>query len=692
MTRFRIGIDVGGTFTDLVARDAEGRETFTKSPSTPEDQSVGVIAGLEKLARLHHLDLRDFLSRTDQIVHGTTVATNALLERKGARVGLLTTEGHRDVLEMREGLKPDRYNLRMAPTEPLVPRRLRRPVRERLRPDGSVETALDEPSVHEALRLFQADGVTSVAVCYLHSYRNPAHERATREILTREMPGAFVTLSSDVLPQIKEFERISTTVVNAYVGPAVSRYLSHLERRLKEGGLAGPLFVILSQGGMGPIEEAGRFAVKTVLSGPAGGIEGARRCARELATPDLLAFDMGGTSTDVSLIADGQAMLSSDGGLADQRIALRSLDIVSIGAGGGSIAYRDAGGLFAVGPRSAGARPGPACYGWGGTEPTVTDANLSLGYLDATDILGGDRGLDHEAARGAVARLGEQLGLSEETVAAGIHRLINVKMADGIRLVTVKRGVDPRRFALLSFGGAAGLHAVEVARELEMSRVIVPTTASVLSAWGMLSSDLSYEVRKTHIGDLGAMDERRLRAVFADLERSATERLAQWGEDDVTIRRSAEMRYGEQIYEIDVSLEDLDWEAPGLMERIACRFHASHEDRFTYSSPHQEVVLVNACATAFARRSEPATSSAMRVVKTDANPPQVVNTRRAFLGAWTDVPVHATRDLAPGQAVSGPALIESGSTTVLLRPGDTARVDERGWLDIAVDLPPLAIF
>src|SRR5499426_1358083 len=377
---YTIGVDVGGTYTDLVATDESGRTVFAKSPSTPADQSLGVMAGLEELAKRLGVTRADMLAKTDRLVHGTTVATNALLERKGAKVALLTTEGHRDVLEMRAGLKPDRYDLRSPPPEPLVPRERRLGVRERLKADGSAAIPLDARSLDQAIEAAQKSGANSIAVCFLHSYLNPAHELAAVEHLRAAMPDVTVSRSSDVLPQIKEYERVSTTVVNAYVEPVVRRYLTNLETRLGEAGFKGSLFVVLSHGGMAPVEEASRLAAGTVLSGPAGGMSGGRRCSDLVGIPDLVPFDMGGTSTDISLISGGQASLSADGLLAGQRIALRSLDIASIAAGGGSIARVDGSGTLRVGPESAGSVPGPACYGNGGTAATVTDANVVLGY------------------------------------------------------------------------------------------------------------------------------------------------------------------------------------------------------------------------------------------------------------------------------------------------------------------------
>jgi N-methylhydantoinase A len=678
---FAIGIDVGGTFTDLVAIDAAGHTVFAKSLSTPQDQSIGVMAGLEELARRLGLSLADMLARTQRLVHGTTVATNALLEHKGAHVALLTTEGHRDILEMREGLKGNRYDLRSPPPEPLVRRELRFGVRERLRPNGEVLTPLDQDSLGEAIAAIKESGATSVAICFLHAYRNPEHEIAAAERLKRELPCVTVSCSSDVLPQIKEYERISTTVVSAYVGPVVRRYLDRLEQRLREAGLKGSLFIILSHGGMAPVTEAARLAAATVLSGPAGGISGCRRCAAMLGIADLVAFDMGGTSTDISLVTDGRVTLSADGGLAGERIALRSLDIASIAAGGGSIASVDAGGVFQVGPESAGAMPGPAAYGNGGNAATVTDANVVLGYLDAKAFMGGKRPLDVAAAEAAIDRLAAALKITRIEAAAGVFRLVNLKMADGIRLMTVRRGVDPRRFALLSFGGAAGLHAVELARQLDMARIIVPTTASVLSAWGMLNSDLRYELSHTHFKSGARSTPEEVGEIFSDLETRAVERLRGWFDGPIAVERAAEMRYGEQIFEIDVPLDAIDLNSPTLIEDIEDRFHRRHEELYTYASHDQEVVLVNARVAAIGAVVVPEPEQAAA----NATAPCLPRSRRkAYFGTWREVPVYALDELKAGQTLQGPAIIEAETTTVVINEGDVLSVNALGWLDIRV--------
>src|SRR3954454_4050913 len=675
---YRIGIDVGGTFTDLVAVDAGGLTTLAKVPSTPEDPSLGVLDGLTALAARLGLGRGALLGHTDRIVHGTTVATNALLEHKGARLGLLTTEGHRDVVEMREGLKDDRYNLRMPSPEQLVPRHLRLGVRERVRADGRIEIPLDPASLDGAIEALRRAQVEAVAVCYLHAYRDPRHERATRDALTSALPDVYVSLSSEVLPQIKEFERVSTTIVNAYVGPVLSRYLARLDARLAEAGYRGPTLIIQSHGGVAPIAESGRLAAGAVLSGPAGGAAGSVYSARLLGEKNLIPFDMGGTSTDICLVVEGQAALVMDRKVGAHRIALNSLDIASIGAGGGSVARVDAGGILHVGPESAGAMPGPACYGQGGEPATVTDANLVLGYLDPANFLGGARQLDPAAAERAGDPIAAQLGIERIAAARGIHRIVNTTMAEGVRLISVRRGVDPRRFALFAFGGAAGLHATDIARQLGLVRVIVPRVASVLSAWGMLATYLRFELSRTHIGDAKVLDGAAVKRLFDDMEAEGMRRLRASFAGPARASRSADMRYGEQVFEITVPLDDVNWNAADPLPQIVERFHRRHEALYTYSMPDQEAVLVNARVAVSGILEE-----LPREPSLPSLPPAMPDAeRRLYLDEWIAVPVYRFDALAPEQHIPGPAVIESAMTTVLLRPGDEASVTPQGWLDI----------
>jgi N-methylhydantoinase A len=674
---YRIGIDVGGTFTDLVAVDEAGRVTVAKVASTPRDPSEGLIDGLRLLAADLGLDLDALLDATERIVHGTTVATNALLERKGARVGLLTTEGHRDVIEMREGLKDDRYNLRVPPPVPLVPRARRLGVRERMAFDGTVRTALDRRSLAAALARFEREQVEAVAVCYLHAYRNPRHEQDTGRAVARWRPSVHVSLSSEVLPQIKEYERVWTTVVNAYVGPALARYLVALAARLRAHGYRNEVLIMQSHGGVAPIRESARLAAGAVLSGPAGGIAASRHVAQLTGRGDLVTFDMGGTSTDIALLQGGEATLTGEKMVGIARVALPALDIHTLGAGGGSIARVDAGRILHVGPESAGADPGPACYGRGGRAPTVTDANLVRGLLDARNFLGGRIVLDTDAARRAVETVARGLDTDVLTAAEGIGQVVNTNMAEGIKLVSVRRGVDPRGFTLVAFGGAAGLHVTEVARLLEIHRVIVPSVAAVLSAWGMLATDLRYELVRSHVSDVRRLTAVALRRLFATLEKDGRRRLGGF-EGTVDVHRAVDVRYGEQIFEIQVPLDGVELGRADLLDEITARFHRRHEELYAYSAPGQEVVIVNARVAVVGRL--PVLPADEAVATGRALPPPTP--RRVWLGGWVEVPVYRLDGLPAGHQLKGPAILESATTTVLLREGEHATVTPRGWLDI----------
>ncbi len=657
--------------------DERGALAIAKCASTPPDPSEGLVTGLGLLAAELGTDLDGLLAQTDSIVHGTTVATNALLERKGAKVGLLTTEGHRDVIEMREGLKDDRYNLRMAPPVPLVPRARRLGVRERLRFDGTVAIPLSARSLGAGIAAFGKAGVEAVAVCYLHSYRNPRHEKLTGRALARRLPGAYVSLSAEVLPQIKEYERVWTTVVNAYVGPALARYLASLAARLASHGYRGDVLIMQSHGGVAPVRESTRLAAGAVLSGPAGGVAAGRYSARLLREANLITFDMGGTSTDIALLQGGEPQLTGEKTVGVAKVALPAIDIHTLGAGGGSVAWVDAGRILHVGPESAGAEPGPAGYGKGGVRATVTDANLVLGFLDPGNFLGGRIGLDARAARAAVDVIATQLGTTPLRAAEGIARVVNTNMAEGIKIVSVRRGVDPRQFALVAFGGAAGLHVTEVARLLEIQRVVVPSVAAVFSAWGMLATDLRYELVRSHVSEVGRMTAAGLRKLFAALEREGRKRLAHF-DGAISVRRALDMRYGEQIFEIQVDLAGVDLQVADLMDRVADRFHRRHEELYAYSASGQEVVIVNArVAVVGALPVLPAGAGAAERGSVAA-----AARRRVWLGDWVEVPVHRMDALAVGQEGKGPAIFESATTTVLVREGERVAVTPHGWLDI----------
>jgi len=679
---YRIGIDIGGTFTDLVAVDAAGIVTIAKYPTTPADPSIGLVEGLSTLADEIGISREALLDDTALILHGTTVATNALLEGKGAKVGMLTTDGFRDVIEQREGLKPDRYNVRL-PAEPvMVPRSLRLPVAERIRYDGSTEIELDEKTVFDAIKVFKKEGVESIAVCCMHSYADDSNERRIGEILDKEMPDAYVCLSSKVLPQIKEFERFSTTAVNAFVGPILSNYMNRLRGRLDEAGYDKDVLIMHSHGGLATIDDSIKLGAGLVLSGPAGGIAGARHAANITGVRDLITFDMGGTSSDIALLDNGEPHYSSDRSVAGTTVALPSIDIHTIGAGGGSIANVEIGGMLRVGPESAGSDPGPACYSRGGKRATTTDANVILGYYDADNFLGGRIDFDGEAAKDAVGDIAVELGVDVVEAAEGILRVINTQMAEGIRIVSVRAGTDPRNYTLLSFGGAAGLHITDIARILDIQRVIVPKPAAVLSAWGMLATDLRYDYVRTTVKDIRTIAPDELRSLFDEMEKEGRERVAEAGDlaQGVEVIRSLDMRYGEQIFEIAVSLGKIDVESDDLIECITQAFHERHEQLYTYSSPEQEVVLVNARVSVVGVMKAIPTEPAV-TIQGEVKPK---SSRRAYVGDWIDLPVYDLDELGAGHRISGPAIIESRTTTILLKEGDSTSVTDTGWLDIDV--------
>lgn len=679
---YRIGIDIGGTFTDLVAVDEAGIVTIAKFPTTPADQSIGLVEGLAALATELGISRDRLLGQTGLIIHGTTAATNALLERKGAKVGMLVTDGFRDIIEQREGLKPDRYNLRLPPAPVLVPRSLRLPVQERIRYDGSNEIELDESSVLAGIEALKREGVNAVAVCCLHSYANNTNEKRIGEILSREMPEAYVSLSSAVLPQIKEFQRFSTTVVNAFVGPILSNYMNRLRERLRESGYAGDVLIMQSHGGLATIDDAIDLGAGCVLSGPAGGIAGARFAADITTVRDLITFDMGGTSSDIALLDDGEAYFSSERSVQGTEVALPSIDIHTIGSGGGSVSGVQIGGILKVGPESAGSDPGPACYSRGGNRATTTDANVVLGYYDAENFLGGRITFDGEAADKAVAEIATDLGVVTVAAAEGILRVINTQMAEGIRIVAVRAGTDPRNYTLLAFGGAAGLHITDIARILNVKRVIIPRQAAVLSAWGMLATDLRYDYVRTAVSEVCSIGADSLRKMFYEMEKEGRARVEAAGglAERAEIVRTLDMRYGEQIFEINVALRDIDIEADDLIDQIVAAFHKRHEELYTYCSPEQEVVLVNV------------RTSVVGVLKSMPEEPAVISsktlrpssTRHVYIGEWLDVPVYDMNDLGSVHRISGPAIVESRTTTILLRHGDDAGVTATGWLDIEV--------
>jgi N-methylhydantoinase A len=678
----RIGVDIGGTFTDLACvRDDHALHTV-KTPSTPEDPSLGVMQGLERLAAQMGTPLSDMLRATTLFLHGSTVATNLLVERKGAHLGLVTTEGFADLIELRDGSKQNRYDIRSPFPEPLIGRPLRTEVRERVAPDGAVECALDEEGVRDALDRLRAAGVEGLVVLFLNAHRNGAHERRVREIVEDSDWAPFISLSHEVLAREGEYDRISTAAVNAYVGPGLDGYLRRLAARLAQEGLEAPLLVMQSTGGVLPLDEAVRHAVGSVTSGPAGGAMAGSLYARLGNESHVVTYDMGGTSTDICLIEAGQPLERQATQLGEVKIAVPALDISALGAGGGSIAWVDPGGILELGPHSAGAVPGPACHGTGGTRATLTDANLVLGLIAPDTFLGGRMRLDAGLAGAAIEEhVARPLALPVEEAALAVNALASTRIAEGIRANTVRRGLDPRDFTLFSFGGAGGLHAAAVASELEFPGAMVPREASVLCALGFLAADVRHDFQVALGRPALELVAGELEAAFAPLERAARATLAGEGFDasDIRFVRQADCRYMRQVYTVPV-----DVPATGdVMDpmHLVERFESAYENLYQHRHDRQSLVVDGCRLTAYGAlpsiELEPAAPG-------DADPSAAARGSRAvYSGSWEDTPVYWFDRLAPGMRLDGPALVDSESTTVVVPRGLGAVVDVHGSLQIS---------
>ncbi len=680
MSRYKLGIDVGGTFTDLfLAGDGEV-ETY-KVLSTPHDPSIGVLDGLQAIAKAKGVGARDFIGDVATIVHGTTVTTNAVLTRRGARTGLLTTSGVRDALEMRRGIREKQYDNRYQNVEPLVPRFLRLPVRERVDWRGRQTQPIELDDVREAVRTLKKADVAAVAICFLNSFANPEHELAAAEIVREEMPGAFVSVSAELLPTIRFYNRISTTALDAYSGPVLERYLSSLTRRLKEAGFGGVLLIMQSSGGVALPEATAKRPATTLLSGPAGGPNAAVAVTRTLGHDGCLLVDMGGTSFDASLVQKGVLELRTTGEIGRLRTALPMLDIATIGAGGGSIGHIDSGGLLRMGPESAGADPGPACYGRGGQRPTCTDANVVLGYLDPGFFAGGGMQLDKEAARRAVETdIAKPLGLDAERAAVGMYRVINTNMAHGVREITVRRGLDPREFPLVVAGGAGSVHACMIAAELEIPKIVVPAVASVLCAAGMLMTDLAHDFARSLVSPVDALEPDRLESVVASLEAEGQALLEQEGvpTERISHQVSLDLRYLKQYHEVTVpvprqAVKEADWDA------IAKLFHGEHDRLYGYelSQEGTRLEIINVRVRSVGSVDKPALARCEHG-SADASA-ALKGRRRAFVPereAFEEIPVYDGHRLLAGNTIDGPALIERTDTTLFVSAMYRASVDE----------------
>ncbi len=673
----QIGVDIGGTFTDIVALDPAGRLTFTKVPSTPKDLLDGIGAAVTKVLAM--ADARPGV--VERFIHGTTVATNAVLEQKGAVTAVLTTEGFEDVLELGRMKRSRMYDLAMDPETPtfLAPRRRRVGVRERLDAKGRVLVPLNEADVRDAVQRLRAQGVSAIAVCYLFSFVNPVHERRTREIVAALAPEISVSLSSEVDPTFREYERLCVTAFDAYLSPVVKRYLAGLADTLRSLGVTAPPLIMRSRGGIVSAALAARQPVTLFLSGPAGGVIGASFAAGRSGVRDFVSLDMGGTSNDVGVVREGAPLLAAEGSIGPYPVRTPMVDVNTIGAGGGSIAWIDASGGLRVGPRSAGAEPGPACYGRGGDEATVTDASVVLGYLNPARFAGGTMALDVDAAERAVAAIGRRIGLGTVAAAAGIHRVVNARMADQIRLVTIKRGYDPRRFSLVVLGGAGPVHGAALADEIGMAEVLVPEAPGVLAAFGLLAAAIEHHHARTlqahtHVADLTDVNR-----CLAELDALGRARMDEEGVParEVRVVYAADMRYVGQAYELEVPIG-----APLTRERvpeIVAAFHSTHARVYGYARTQQLVEFVNFRAVHTYPLPRPAARPAARASGTLAD--AHTGERRAYFGdGYLPTALYERARLPLGARLAGPVIVEQDDTTTVIPPGVTALVDEAGNL------------
>ncbi len=694
--KYRLGVDIGGTFTDLVIIDeASGAVRVGKLLTTPKDPAQGVETGIVRLLEEMGVAPR----AVGSLIHGTTLATNALIERKGARTALITTRGFRDALEIgREG-RYDMYDLFIDPPPPLAPRHLRREVDERLLDDGSVMKPLDEAGAREIIRDLLAEGVEAVAVCLLHAYRNPVHERRLATLLQEMAPSLPASCSSEVVPEIREYERASTTVANVYVMPLMAKYVEDLERKLADLGIGGQLYIMLSSGGIALPGTAKRVPIRLVESGPAAGALAAARAARLAGEPRLLSFDMGGTTAKACVIDGGEPLVAREFEVARADrfkkgsglpIRVPVIEMIEIGAGGGSIARVDRLGLLKVGPESAGADPGPACYALGGREPTVTDADLLLGYLDPDFFLGGLMRLDVEAARRAVAdKIAGPLGLDLTEAAWGIHRVVNENMAAAARIHGIERGKDLRAYPLFAFGGAGPVHAWEIGKILKVPRLLLPFGAGAISAFGLLAAPLAFDFVRTAPQQLDQAQWEGVNRLYLEMEAEGRAILAAAGVTGsaVSIRRTAEMRYVGQGHEVEVPVPPgrLGRESP---ETLTQNFEAAYRTLYGRTASGVAIEALNWRLVVSGPPHEMRIDSGGVQATRGGRPDALKRRRPAYFAearGFIETPVYDRYRLAPGATVEGPAIVEERESTAVIGPGSRVRVDES--LVLHVELP-----
>ncbi len=686
---YRVGIDIGGTFTDFALLKDDSL-VLEKTLSTPEDRSLAVMEGLEKLAAREALSLGDFLEKVEAIVHGTTIADNTLIEMNGAVTGLLTTEGFRDELELRRGFKEDIWDVRLLPPKPIAPRRRRLTVPERILADGSVHTALDEEAARKAVRRLKKQGVESVAISFLFSFVNPAHERRVAEIVTEEMPEAKISISHEVLPRAPEFERTSTTVVNAYVGPRVTAYLDQLVKRLEDAGYSRELLVMQSSGGVMTREYLRGSPIRILASGPAAGVVGGANIGVAKGAQDVLCVDMGGTSYDVAVVRGGTAPAEPSWNWHHRyMVAVPMVKVETVGAGGGSIC-RVVSGVLQVGPESAGADPGPVCYGRGGDRPTVTDANLILGLLsEDSEFAGGSFRLTRKGVDEAFEKhLAGPLGCSVEEAAFDSWRVVNANMTQAVRRTTAGKGIDPRELTLLAYGGNGPVFAGIQAQDLGISRVLVPKASPIFSALGALTAQLSIDEERSYISEAGSADIARLRELWEELDVHAEKFFLAAGYDrkDITARYQLNLRYPGQNWSLTVDVatvkgaRDLSFVSEAMRSNAIDRFHSNHEDEYGHRREDEPPEITGVRLATSVESPKPTFSAGFSATRREAKP---AKTRRANLGdGFAKTNIFSGPELVPGHCVAGPAIVEETFTTLVVYPGWQAILDDAGDYEI----------
>jgi len=683
---WQIGVDVGGTFTDFFALNtADGTEFVHKTSSTPANPAEAILTGLDALCSQNDIPKAEIT----RLSHGTTVGTNALIQRQGKPVAVITTEGFRDLLEIGRQIRPKMFDLQTDHPAPLAPRHHRFEIRERIGAHGQVLTPLDDAAIDAVVEKIKDENIGAVAVCLLFAFINPEHERRIGDAIRSALPNIFVSLSSEVQPEFREYERFSTTLLNTYLQPILSDYMSHLQKQLATMIPNAAVGINQSSGGLMSVERARDFPIRTALSGPAAGAVGAVHVARLSDRPNVITLDMGGTSADVCLIRNHETDLSFNRDVAGFPVRLPMVDINTVGAGGGSVAWFDLDGLLKVGPKSAGAHPGPACYGLGGTEPTVTDANMLLGRLSPDGLLGGTMPVDMDAARASVAPMAERMGLSIEKTAHGILQIVAANMVRAIRSISVERGHDPRDFTMMPFGGAGALHAVDVARALDMGEILVPQMPGILCAQGLVVSDQKEDFVRSRRTLITSENESNMAAAVAELDADGqawfeTEKVPQ---ERRQLQLNLDMRYVGQNFELNVGIDSDKPDQialPGIDE-LKALFAAAHEMNYGFSNPYDPVEIVNFRLTARSRHAVPPPPRA------DAKPslePQPTGQRQVWFDgeAAVDTPIYDRAALLPGHVIKGPAVVEQLDATTLVFPGDTASVDAALNLFIEVAL------